>query len=184
MRKAKPPSTNKNGHDQNQKPTFTPQLPKTHWFYQTYQSEAIRKRTFSEKLADLITSKSGSMTFLMINAIWFTVWIVINFGIVPDIAPFDPYPFGFLTMVVSLEAIALAIIVLISQNREQKINSIREETLLQLDIITEKEITKALDLLVKIAKHNNIKIDDDRELLRMLSPTDHHRIKQKLEKEI
>src|SRR5688572_376049 len=85
------------------------------------KATADAKRTYAEKFADWITSVSGSITFLVVNVLIFGGWIVVNVGMVPGIEPFDPYPFGFLTMCVSLEAIILAILVLISQNREARI---------------------------------------------------------------
>src|SRR5258706_16450649 len=95
--------------------------------FQSFEVKANAKRTFAEKLADTMTARFGSMTFLAINAIWFGSWIVINTGLIPFVTLFDPFPFGLLTMVVSLEAIFLAIIVLISQNRAAKIDDLREE---------------------------------------------------------
>ena len=75
------------------------------------KGRADKRRKLSERVADALTLGFGSMVFLILNVVWFIVWIVINVGLIPSIEPFDPFPFGFLTMVVSLEAIALAIIV-------------------------------------------------------------------------
>lgn len=73
--------------------------------------------TFLQSIADWIAEFSGSMPFLMLNALWFIVWISIN--VFPlGIVQFDPFPFGLLTMIVSLEAIFLSCFVLISQNRQ------------------------------------------------------------------
>src|SRR5687768_109734 len=114
----------------------------------SFKAKADAKRTPAEKFADWLTTKFGSVTFLAVNALWFVTWILINTGKVPVIAPFDPYPFGFLTMVVSLEAIFLAIIVLISQNREARIGELREEIELQISTISESELTKLIGLMV------------------------------------
>ncbi len=91
------------------------------------------KRSRAEKIADFMTASSGSIGFLIINVLWFVVWIVINLEIIPGLAAFDPFPFGLLTMIVSLEAIVLAIFVPISQNRSSKISDLREEIDLQVD---------------------------------------------------
>lgn len=73
--------------------------------------------TLTERVADWIAEFSGSMPFLILNAIWFVVWIGIN--VFPlRLRQFDPFPFGLLTMIVSLEAIFLSCFVLISQNRQ------------------------------------------------------------------
>jgi uncharacterized membrane protein len=68
-----------------------------------------------ERFADLITRFSGSMSFVYAHAVWFTVWIAAN---VVGGSTFDAYPFGLLTMIVSLEAIFLSTFILISQNRQ------------------------------------------------------------------
>jgi uncharacterized membrane protein len=148
------------------------------------KAKADEKRTLPERIADLLTAKFGSMLFLVLNIIWFAIWIIINVGIIPGIEPFDPFPFGFLTMIVSLEAIALAIIVLISQNRAAKIADLREEMDLQVDIITELEITKLLELVVMLAEKEGIDVSQDRELHSMLRPSDPERIEAALEKQI
>jgi uncharacterized membrane protein len=148
------------------------------------KAKADEKRTLPERVADLLTAKFGSMLFLVLNIIWFAIWIIINVGIIPGIEPFDPFPFGFLTMIVSLEAIALAIIVLISQNRAAKIADLREEVDLQVDIITELEITKLLELVVMLAEKEGIDVSQDRELHSMLRPSDPEKIEATLEKQI
>src|SRR4051812_26070860 len=81
---------------------------------QSFRAKADAKRTLSDKFADKLTSKFGTVLFLCLNALWFFIWIVINTNLIPGVKAFDPFPFGLLTMVVSLEAIFLAIIVLIS----------------------------------------------------------------------
>lgn len=148
------------------------------------KGKADAKRTFSEVVADKLTLAFGSMLFLVLNTIWFAVWIVINVGLIPSIEPFDPFPFGFLTMVVSLEAIALAIIVLISQNRAAKIADLREEVDLHIDMTAEAELTKLLQLVTKLAEQQGITLNDDAELQEMLEPSDTEQIQQALEEEI
>jgi CRP/FNR family transcriptional regulator, cyclic AMP receptor protein len=80
--------------------------------------------TFGQRMADVIAEFSGSIPFLMLNAVFFGVWLGLN--AIPGIA-FDPYPFGLLTMIVSLEAIFLSIFVLVSQNRQADKDRIRNE---------------------------------------------------------
>ena len=148
------------------------------------KADADAERTRSERLADWITSRLGSMTFLMINFVWFALWIIINTGVIPGVKPFDPFPFSFLTMVVSLEAIFLAIIVLISQNRAGQVADLREEVDLQVDIITEVEITKVLVILKRLAEKNGIDLDNDPELKEMLEPTNMGRIESALHDQV
>lgn len=108
-----------------------------HRVYRTYRSKADARRNLWDLLADFLTSKFGSVTFLIVNACAFYAWIFINTGHLPGIKVFDPYPFALLTMAVSLEAIFLAIIVLISQNRAARIEEMREEINLQINTVSE-----------------------------------------------
>ena len=107
--------------------------------YVSFKARMSQKRTKVERIADMLTKNLGSMQFLVFHFIWFALWIIINLGLTP-IKPFDPYPFGFLTLVVSLEAIFFSIVILISENREQKISDIREELTLVLLKVIEQQI--------------------------------------------
>lgn len=97
-------------------------------------------RTVVQKSADWIADFSGSMPFLMGNAILFLVWIVLNIDIIPGLKSFDPFPFGLLTMAVSLEAIFLSIFVLISQNRQAQKDRIRSDIEYDVNLKAELEI--------------------------------------------
>lgn len=95
--------------------------------------------TVLQRVADWIAWFSGSMLFLMINGAWFISWIVINtFPL--GIPAFDPYPFGLLTMIVSLEAIFLSCFVLISQNRQAEKDRVRSDIEYEVNIKAELEI--------------------------------------------
>lgn len=142
------------------------------------------KRSLSERLVDKVSEISGSVTFLVINVVFFAVWIVLNTNIIPGIEPFDPYPFGFLTMAVSLEAIMLSILVLISQNRAAKIGELREEIDLQIDILTEEELTKLLHMVALLLEKQGIDNGHDEELKEMLEPTDIDALETELEEQI
>jgi uncharacterized membrane protein len=151
---------------------------------QSFKARIDAKRGLSERVADLLTQRSGSMAFLILNFVWFAVWIAVNVGLVPGIPVFDPFPFGLLTMIVSLEAIGLAIVVLISQNRAAQIAEMREEIDLRMDVIAEQEITKLLEIVVRIAQKNGIDLSHDHALHEMLEPTDTEEIERVLEEEI
>ena len=97
------------------------------------------RSTTMEKIADLIAEFSGSITFLLLNATVFAAWIVWN--TVPFVPHFDPYPFGFLTMVMSVEAIFLSIFVLISQNRQGAKDRLRADAEYEVNLKAELEIT-------------------------------------------
>jgi len=151
---------------------------------ESFEAKANANRSLSEKIADYITIRLGSMLFLAINCCWFIFWIVINTGYFPIISVFDPFPFGFLTMVVSLEAIFLAIIVLISQNRAAKIDDLRAEIELQISTIAEEEITKMMELQVLLLKKNGIDVSGDKELQQMLEPVDTETLEKSLKNQI
>ena len=148
------------------------------------KAKADAKRTVMEKIADLITSKFGSNTFLLLNVFLFTSWILINTGKINVIPVFDPFPFSLLTTIVSLEAIVLAIFVLISQNRTAKIDDIREEIHLQLNLISEKEITKIIKMMALLLEKEGIDLSQDPELKKMIRPVSEEEIQKRLEKEI
>lgn len=79
------------------------------------------------KLADQISQFAGSMGFVYFHVIWFAFWIMANANMLrPYVETFDPFPYGLLTMVVSLEAIFLSTFILIAQNRQAIIETVRE----------------------------------------------------------
>ena len=80
-----------------------------------------------DRAADAITAFSGSMKFVYIHGVWFLVWVLLNVGALGASMVFDEFPFGLLTMVVSLEAIFLATFVMISQNRQAARADIRSD---------------------------------------------------------
>lgn len=148
------------------------------------EAKAKAERKFGDIIADEITSRVGSMAFFGINAVWFVLWMVINLGYIPWIRPFDPYPFGLLTMIVSLEAIFLSIIVLISQNREAKTDILREEVDLQINTLAEEEITEIIKLLIKLLHKHGIRTNQSRVIQRMIKPTDAEKIERSIERQI
>ena len=149
----------------------------------SFEAKSLVNRNKAEKIADFITTSAGSIPFLILNVYWFVIWILLNTNVIPGIEPFDPYPFGLLTMIVSLEAIFLSIFVLLSQNRAANIERLREELALQVNLITEEEITKVLELLVRIQGKLGIK-HEDVELNRMLERINTSYIESSLQKQI
>ena len=101
--------------------------------------EVAIRTTPLDRMADVIAEFSGSLLFLFLNAGWFLFWIVWN--TVPGVKHFDPYPFGFLTMVVSLEAIFLSIFVLVSQNRQASKDRLRADAEYEVNLKAELEVT-------------------------------------------
>lgn len=118
------------------------------------QRQATEARTLQGKIADRITDFSGSMAFVYIHAVWFGLWILLNVGLIhiPHVTQFDRFPFGLLTLIVSLEAIFLSTFVLISQNRLAYASERRAELDLQVNLLAEQKATKVLELLDEVAK--------------------------------
>jgi|SRR3989344_5678728 len=151
---------------------------------QSLKKKINSKRTWPDKVADWLTSALGTIFFLAINVIFFTGWVVLNVNIISGILPFDPFPFGLLTMIVSLEAIFLAIIVLISQNRQGKIAELREEIELYISTYAETEITKLIYLQTLLLKKNGIDISQDQEVKDMLESLEPVKIEEELKKQL
>lgn len=141
------------------------------------------RRKTVDIIADFMTNYFGTVSFFTANAILFASWTVLNLGLVPGIKIFDPYPFNFLTMVVSLEAIFLSVIVLISQNRSSKIADLREETNFAINARAEEEITKILKILDEVHDHIGLNPIDDQELTEMKKNLDIEELERRLEKE-
>jgi len=157
------------------------QNPKT---VKSIKAKADEKRSFIEIVADRTTALFGSNIFLFGNVLFFMAWIVINTGLIPGVKPFDKFPFSLLTTAVSLEAIILAILVLTSQNRASKVADLREEVQLQVNILTEEEITRMMWMLVLLLQKNGIQIPEDERLKEMLRETDVEKIEKRMEKQI
>lgn len=152
--------------------------------FHTIKAKSAAKRTEIEKVADWVTNFFGSIKFLIFNVVIFLGWIFINTGGIKEIEVFDPFPFNLLTMIVSLEAIILSVFVLISQNRSEKVADLREETHLQLNLISEKEVTKLIKMTALILDKHGIDLSKDIELQRMIRPVSEEEIERRLEKEI
>ncbi len=117
-------------------------------------------RDVEDKLADGITSFAGNMKFVYFHTVWFGFWIVANLGLLGAAYEFDKYPFGLLTMVVSLEAIFLSTFVMISQNRSAQKADIRSQLDYETDLQAEREIAIIMRTLVRIAEKDGVDIKD------------------------
>lgn len=150
----------------------------------TIKAKTDAKRTKTERLADWMTTTFGTMTFLIGNSVFFLTWILINTNSIPGVPAFDPFPFSLLTTIVSLEAIILAVFVLISQNRTAKVDDLREEIHLQINLIAEKEITKLMKMTAILLEKHGVDVVHDSELQTLIKPISEEEIERKLEKEI
>jgi len=155
---------------------------KSHQIIKSFEAEALNKRPLIVKIADFLTSYFGTVGFLVANAIVYAIWILGNSGKIPGFPQIDPYPYSFMNSFVSIEAIILAVIVLMSQNRENQRDVLRNELGLQVELISEKEITKILQLLKVLIHEKGVK--DDPDLEDMTREIDAGYIERKLEEQL
>jgi uncharacterized membrane protein len=133
-----------------------------------WERALLHERSRAEQLGDWITATAASGPVLVIHVVWFSGWVALNMGILGT-APFDPFPFPFLTMTVSLEAIFLALFVLASQNRLARLADRRAHLDLQIDLLAEREMTAVLQILQDIASHLDVKETVTRDQIRDLA---------------
>ena len=113
------------------------------------EKAAREQRSTTDRIAEAIANFCGSMTFVWVHVVWFGGWVLIN--MVPGLPHIDPFPFTFLTLVVSLEAIFLSTFILISQNHDTRVSEKRNHLDLQLNLLSEQENTRMLAILQAIA---------------------------------
>lgn len=149
------------------------------------ETEVRRKRLWYVRVGDAVTRYAGSAQFVAIHVVWFGIWILANTGLLPGVAKFDEFPFGLLTMIVSLEAIFLSIFVLMTQNAMQREADKRAHLDLQVDMLAEQEMTLVLRLLHKVCEKLQIDIEQERrEVQDMMKRTDIRHVRRDLEKHL
>jgi uncharacterized membrane protein len=147
-----------------------------------WEQAALHSRSHAEQLGDWVTSTAASSPVLLAHVGWFALWIAANVNLIPGVAPFDHFPFPFLTMTVSLEAIFLALFVLASQNRLAQMADKRAHLDLQIDLLAEREMTVVLRLLQDIAAHLDVKTAVTPDQIRdLMQKTDVHALTSKLD---
>lgn len=148
-----------------------------HW-----EKTILQARSRAEQVSDWIARTAGSGPVVVMHVVWFGAWITVNAGALPGIRPFDPFPFPFLTMTCSLEAIFLALFVLASQNRLSRQADKRSHLDLQIDLLAEREMTAVLQLLQDIAGHLEVRTTVTAEQLRdLIKTTDLRRLTDRMD---
>ena len=145
------------------------------------EEAAKEERTRIDRFAETIAKFCGSMTFVWVHVVWFGIWILIN--VMPRLPHIDPFPFTFLTLVVSLEAIFLSTFILITQNRDTAIADRRAHLDLQINLLAEQENTKMLHFLERIADKVGVDITEDPLRQDLAQETDPKKIMQQIENE-
>lgn len=139
-------------------------------------------KTPVDKIAVFIINVFGSVTFLLFCMLLFAVWISWNLGFF-GFKPFDPFPFPILEMSVSIFAIVLSVSVLINQNRQGRMDKIRQQVDFEVNVRAEAEITKMLNMLHAIQQKLGIDSSGDTQLEEMKEVTNVKQIHKNIDEE-
>jgi uncharacterized membrane protein len=141
-----------------------------------------RRQSWQDHMAATLVRVCGSTPFALAHILAFAAWAVINQGWTP-LRPFDPYPFGLLTLIVSLEGVLLATFVLISQNREAALADKRADLDLQISLLSEHEVTRILVMVDGLCRHFNIPVVADPEMEELQKDVSPEALLEKIEAE-
>lgn len=133
------------------------------------EQQFLEDRSTIDRIGDAIGAFVGTMAFVIIHVAWFSFWFLANSGKLPGLPPFDPYPFILLSMAVSVEGVLLTTFVLMKQNRMAKRADLRNQLNLQVDLLSEKEVTKILQMLRAMADHMGLQHEADEPEVQELS---------------
>jgi uncharacterized membrane protein len=144
---------------------------------------ARRELTRSERLSQAITDVAGSMRFVVAHLLVFGGWALWNITAPPRFR-WDPFPFGLMTMLVSLEGVLLAVFVLITQNRILRQTDRRDHLELQVSMLAEQELTMALRMLRELCDRAGIQPESDRDVQDLMAETNVHELMRQIEGEL
>ena len=137
------------------------------------EQAANRHRSVSEVAYELVGGFIGTLSFVAFQLIGVILWVVINADLMPPIQPFDPFPFPILNQIIALEAVLMTAFVLMKQNRMSKLADRRAHLNLQINLLTERETTKIIGMLLEIGKRFHIEPrvfdEESRQLSRLLA---------------
>jgi uncharacterized membrane protein len=153
----------------NFKATTEPAMPQTIREMVEMEARDRTRMSVSDRIANWISAFAGNMLYVWLHIAWFASWILLNTSFIGW--RFDAFPYGLLTMIVSLEAIFLSTFVLISQNRQSLMADKRSKIDLQVNLISELEVTKVMALVSDIHQHLGLTKGQDVEVQRMQEPT-------------
>jgi uncharacterized membrane protein len=143
---------------------------------------ALNERSTLDRVTDAVTSAAGSASFLIVHAGWFGVWITVN---LMRERPFDPFPFGFLMLLVSMEAIFLTATVLMTQNRMRRQADKRAHLDLQVNLLAEQELTAMLQMLNALSERMGVAAPArDTRIEQLGKETDIHQLASAVDREL
>jgi uncharacterized membrane protein len=149
------------------------------------ERQSARAASIGERLAASISDVIGTMGFVFVHVIGLAVWLGWNmFG--PEPARFDPYPFGLLTFIVSLEGVLIACFVLIAQNRMSRQSDQRDHLNLQVSLLAEQEMTLMLKLLRQISEKMHIEPEsvDEARAVKLSEETNVYELVESIQREL
>jgi uncharacterized membrane protein len=137
------------------------------------EQAANRHRSRSEGIYEFVGSSIGTLKFVTFQLIGTVLWVVVNAGLIPRLQPFDPFPFPILSQIVALEAVLMTAFVLMKQNRMSKLADRRAHLGLQINLLTERETTRIIGMLLEIGKrfdiHHKVLDEETSQLSRLLT---------------
>jgi uncharacterized membrane protein len=134
------------------------------------EKEVLAQRSWSARVGDFVVFQAGRVWFLWVHAVWFAAWLAFNLK--HHGSAFDPFPFPLLTMIVSLESIFLSLFILMSQNRSSLQADQRSHLDLQINLLSEHENTKMLQMLVALCEYHGLAISNDQEIAELARRTE------------
>lgn len=147
------------------------------------RQQAEQRKGIQYRFGNSITRHIGSLSFACIQASFVLGWLVINLGWIPNFQPFDFYPFPLLSTLLTIEAIFVAIFILINQNHMAALAQKREELDIQISLLTEHEVTQIMGLVDKISRHLNVK-GNSKDISDLKKETSPEKVLQEIDKEI
>jgi len=130
-------------------------------------------RRLVDRFSDFFIGVSGNLYFVIFSAVWFVLWIVYNAGIIPSVQPFDPFPFGLLTMIVSLEMVFLSLFILIKQSRQAANDKVRNDIEYEINVRAElgiQALSQQVDLLEQRIVQRLEQIESRHDAVELLPP--------------
>lgn len=149
------------------------------------ERKALAASHWSERVSDAISAFAGSLWFVLCHVVLFAGWAAWN-ALASQQLRFDPYPYGLLTFIVSLEGVLIATFVLIKQNRMAAQSDQRDHLNLQVDLLAEQEMTLMLRMLRRISERLGIEPEgtDEARAAKLTEETNVYELMQRMEKEL
>lgn len=144
----------------------------------------LERRTVGERVGEAIVGAIGTLWFVALQAALIVGWIVVNLGAVPAVEPFDPFPFGILALLIATEGVFLAVFILIGQNRGTRQDAHRDHLHLQVSLLAEREATKMLQILTRVAQHLGVAHEVDAESERLGEDTELEQLSSDVEERL